>query len=81
MRFYRRILSSKNPLEKVWKMIGRYKIDERNQEQMTFTSRRYHLAFTGYAIALASQKTPIYPEFAKKSLEELIRLILDYDTW
>ena len=80
LRYFERIvLSEKDPLTETFTMVGgRPDVAE---QQIGFTSTRYHLSFLGYAVALACQQTPAYTGLAKQILKRLIELLLDYRCW
>ena len=61
----------------VWGMTGGKKGDA----NLGFTSRRYHLAFSGYAAAIACAKTPAYVGRVKRILSAIISHILEEEVW
>jgi hypothetical protein len=63
----------------IWSMRGGGKGDSR--QQLGFTSTRYHLAFTGYAFALAQSRTPCYVGRAHHVLSAIIEHILNKSVW
>ena len=63
----------------IWGMRGGGKGEAR--QQLGFTSTRYHLAFTGYAFAMAQSRTPCYVGQARRVLTAIMDHMLDECVW
>jgi len=64
--------------ERIWSMRGGKPL---GPDQLGFTAVRYHLAFTGYAMACALQRTPAYVGRTRRLLGSVMEMLLEPRVW
>jgi len=70
--------------DQIWNMkgnIGKIFSKEIGPANTAFTAIRYHVAFTGYALALVQTQLPAYKGLALNALPKLMDTLLSHEAW